>query len=388
MDAFFASVEQRDDAALRGKPVLVGGRARRGVVAAASYEARRFGVHSAMPMAEALRRCPHAVVVSPRRGRYEEVSRTVFEVFHRFTPLVEGLSVDEAFLDVTESRSLFGDGETIARAIKAGIFEKTGLTASAGVAHSKFAAKIASDMDKPDGLTVVPDDVAAFLAPLPIERMWGIGPKTAPRLRELGFATLGDLARAPTAKLERLLGSWGTHVGALARGEDSREVDPSGVAKSIGAEITYEEDLTTRDQIERTLLDHAQRVAQRLTAEAMSARTVTIKLKYADFTLLTRRVTLPEPVSDTGSIFAAARSLLDKFPLVRARVRLTGVSVSALSEGGPAPTLFPDRQAERRRKLEGVLAEVKARFGDERVTRATLLDDAPRPTPGTVRRIR
>ncbi len=215
MDAFFASVEQHDDPSLRGKPVLVGGSARRGVVAASSYEARKFGVYSAMPMAEALRKCPHAIVVEPQRGRYEEVSSVVFEIFNRYTPLVEGLSIDEAFLDVTGSRSLFGDGEAIARAIKTDVLSETGLTCSAGVASCKFAAKIASDMNKPNGLTIVGDDVAAFLAPLPIERMWSIGPKTAPTLHMLGYNTLGDLAKASPAVLQRAIGD--EAFGALTR---------------------------------------------------------------------------------------------------------------------------------------------------------------------------
>jgi DNA polymerase-4 len=208
MDAFFASVEQRDEPSLLGKPVLVGGPTRRGVVAAASYEARVFGVRSAMPMAEALRRCPKAIVVPPRGDRYSEVSAEVFAVFAKYTPLVEGLSIDEAFLDVTQSQSLFGDGEAIARAIKVDVEQKTGLTASAGVASCKFAAKIASDFQKPDGLTVVPDDVAGFLAPLPVERMWGIGPKTAPTLRRLGYRTLGDLANADQAALGARTYEW------------------------------------------------------------------------------------------------------------------------------------------------------------------------------------
>src|SRR5690606_17777249 len=240
MDAFFASVEQRDDPRLRGKPVVVGGASRRGVVAAASYEAREFGVRSAMPMAEALRRCPRLIVVPPRGDRYGEVSARVFDVFHAYTPLVEGLSIDEAFLDVTASRSLFGDGPTIARRIKQDVLDATGLTCSAGVAPCKFVAKIASDMEKPNGLTVVAGDVAAFLAPLPIERMWGIGPKTAPTLRRLGYATLGDLARADPAALERALGSWGPEVRELARGNDPRDVVPDREAKSIGAECTYD----------------------------------------------------------------------------------------------------------------------------------------------------
>jgi DNA polymerase-4 len=382
MDAFFASVEQRDDPSLRGKPVVVGGAARRGVVSAASYEARKFGVHSAMPMAEALRRCPRLVVVPPRGERYAEVSAQVFDVFHTYTPEVEGLSIDEAFLDVTSSRSLFGDGATIARLVKKDVLEATGLTCSAGVATSKFAAKIASDMNKPDGLTVVPDDVAAFLAPLPIERMWGIGPKTAPSLRRLGYATLGDLAKADAGALERALGSWGPEVRELARGNDAREVVSDREAKSIGAECTYDIDLTTRDEIARSLLAHASRVAERLTSSGLRARAVVVKLKLHDFTLFTRRTTLPTPASDTRTLHDACLSLLDRFSLEGARVRLTGVSAQDLSSGEAAqPSLFPDRAQARRRELEGVLLRAKERFGQP-ITFASLLEEtSPRVAP-------
>jgi DNA polymerase-4 len=380
MDAFFASVEQLDDPSLRGKPVLVGGAARRGVVAAASYEARKFGARSAMPMAEALRRCPRAIVVPPRGKRYAEVSSQVFDVFHRFTPLVEGLSIDEAFLDVTASRSLFGDGEAIAKAIREAVHKETGLTCSAGVASTKFVAKIASDQNKPDGLTVVGDDVAAFLAPLPIERMWGVGPKTAPTLRRLGYATLGDLAKASPAALERVLGAWGGEIVRLARGEDEREIEPDRDAKSIGAEITYDEDLTDKDAIARTLLAHASRVAERLTAQGLAARGIVVKLKYADFTLLTRRTLLDEPASDTRTLHDAAVTLLDRFPLDGARIRLTGVSAFDLGPaGGKQPTLFPDEAAARRRHVESVLLSAKGRFGGQALTFATLLEDEAPP---------
>jgi DNA polymerase-4 len=377
MDAFFASVEQRDDPSLLGKPVLVGGPTRRGVVAAASYEARVFGCRSAMPMAEALRRCPKAIVVPPRGDRYSEVSAQVFAIFEKYTPLVEGLSIDEAFLDVTASQSLFGDGQAIARAIKDDVKRETGLTASAGVAPCKFAAKIASDMQKPDGLTVVPDDVAAFLAPLPVERMWGIGPKTAPTLRRLGYRTLGDLANADEKALERVLGAWGAEVRELARGEDVREVEPDRDAKSIGAECTYEDDLTTKDAIARTLLGHASRVAERLTEGALLAGIVVVKLKYADFSLLSRRLTLPDAASDTRTIHDAAVKLLDRFPLDGARIRLTGVAVQDLrSKADAQPVLFPDRAAERRRAAESVLLRAKDRYGGQAITFATLLEGA------------
>jgi DNA polymerase-4 len=375
MDAFYASVEQRDDPKLRGKPVIVGGRSRRGVVLAASYEVRPFGVRSAMPMAEALRRAPLAIVVPPRRHSYELASAGVFAIFRRYTPLVEPLSLDEAFLDVTGSRALFGDGEAIARLIKRDIRAEQGLTASAGVAPCKFVAKIASDLRKPDGLVVVPAaSVAEFLSPLPVERMWGVGPKTAPRIRALGYETLGDLATAREEALERALGSWGLEAGRLARGEDDRRVNPDGEARSIGAEETYEEDLRGQGAIARTLLEHAARVARRLVREGISARTVAIKVKYADFTVRTRRVTLASPVNDTDAIHAAALGLLARVPIENRRVRLTGVSVSGLVGGGPQRTLYPDTASERGRRLEEVALRIADRFGDERaVTRASLL---------------
>jgi DNA polymerase-4 len=373
MDAFYASVEQNDDPSLKGRPVIVGGQSRRGVVSAASYEARPFGVRSAMSMVEALRLCPQAAVVSPRMDRYAEVSKQVFEVMKRYTPLVEGLSLDEAFLDVTASQSLFGDGTEIARRIKRGIKDATGLVASAGVAPCKFVAKVASDLRKPDALVVVKEEeAAAFLAPLPIERMWGIGQKTAPRLRALGYQTLGDLARATPKSLEQALGVWGLAVRDLARGVDPREVDPSGVAKSVGAEETYERDITEREALARTLLDHSVRVAQRMVKEGYSGRTVTVKLKRADFQLFSRQLTLSEPVCDTDSIYQAALRCLDRFEMGPG-YRLTGVSVSDLSEGPPPRTLFPDAVSEKRRKLE----ELTSKLADKgnTLTRATLLED-------------
>jgi DNA polymerase-4 len=379
MDAFYASVEQRDDPSLRGKPVIVGGSARRGVVLAASYEVRPFGVRSAMSMGEALRRAPHAIVVPPRRERYEGASAEVFAIFRRYTPIVEPLSLDEAFLDVTASRSLFGDGVAIARAIKGAVQAELRLTASAGVAPCKFAAKVASDLRKPDGLVVVPDDgVAAFLAPLPIERMWGIGPKTAPKMRALGFATIGDLARADDRALVDALGSWGEHVARLARGHDDRGVDAAYSARSIGAEETYEEDLRGAEAVARTILDHASRVARRLMRAGASAHTVTIKVKYSDYTLRSRRVTLPEPVQDTDSIYRAAVALLARMPLADRRIRLTGVSVSGIESGPPPRTLLRDETAEKHRKVEAVATRIAERFKNEgAMTRASLLELAP-----------
>ena len=385
MDAFYASVEVRDDPSLAGKPVIVGGSSRRGVVCAASYEARKFGVHSAMPTARAHRLCPQAVFLPVRMHRYVEVSDRVFEVFHRYTPQVEGLSIDEAFLDVSASHSLFGSGEAIARRIKEDVAGELLLNVSAGVADSKFVAKIASDLQKPNALVVVPPGTSReFLAGLPIERMWGVGAKTAPKLRALGFATLGDLANAEVDRLERVLGSWGPSVRALARGEDERAVVPDREAKSIGAEETHEHDLTTEDDISRELLGSAQRIAQRMTRAGVAGRTITVKLKLSDFTLLTRQTTLPEAAADTLALHSAARALLSKFPLENARVRLTGLSVSGLEVLGAAPVLFPDRAALKRQKLEELVRAVSDRWdgdGAGKVTRAALLGTSQRRTP-------
>ena len=383
MDAFYASIEQRDDPALRGRPVVVGGRSRRGVVCAASYEARPFGVRSAMSMVEALRRCPHAVVVPPRFSQYQSVSGKVFDVFRRYTPLVEGLSLDEAFLDVTGSRSLFGDGATIAGRIKAEIAAETGLTASAGAASSKFVAKIASDLDKPDGLVVVPEDVAAFLAPLPIARMWGVGPKAAARLEDAGFRTIGDLAATDADALEVLLGSWGRAVHALARGEDERPVVPAQRPKSVGAEETFERDLIVVEDLEAELLAQSRRVATRLIRAGLWGDVVQVKVKYRDHSAKTRQLHVEEPVADTDSIYRAACSLLRRFPDLARGVRLTGVAVSGLTDQ-PQKTLFPDEGRVRREKLERVTSVLRERFGSEGITRGRLLGRPTRegPEPG------
>ena len=382
MDAFYASVEQRDDPSLRGRPVLVGGRARRGVVLAASYEARQSGARSAISMMEARRLCPDAVVVPPRHDRYAEVSADVFSIFRRYTPLVEGLSVDEAFLDVTASRALFGDGATIAAQIKAQIRGELGLTASAGVAPHKFAAKVASDLDKPDGLVIVPEDVRAFLAPLAIERMWGVGPKTAGRLHEAGFHTIGDLAAADPDALAAVLGSAAlAHVVPLARGLDPRDVRPDRSAVSIGAEETFGRDLIERRDLERGLLDLAARITRRMIRAGVVGRAITLKIKYADFTIKTRSVVLPDAVADVPSLHRAVVHLLDRAP--PGRVRLLGISVSKIAPApeSAAPALFLDADSERRRRLEVVVQSVADRFGDRGLVRAALLEEGPPRDP-------
>jgi len=372
MDAFYASVEQRDDPSLRGRPVIVGGPAKRGVVCAASYEVRPFGVRSAMPMADALRRCPDAAVVAPRMAHYAEVSHAVFDIFSRYTPLCEGLSLDEAFLDVTASRALFGDGIAIATSIREAIRRELSLTASAGVATNKFIAKIASDLHKPDGLCAVPAGTErAFLAPLAVERMWGVGPKAAAALHDANILTIGDLASAHPRIVAAKLGTrWGEVIVRLARGEDERDVHPDRAAVSLGAEETFEEDVCTKEEALDRMLRQTERVVRRLTAHKLAARIVVVKIKYADFKLVSRRMTVAEPICDTPSIFAVVRELTQRVEIDGRRVRLTGVSLGGLEDrgAGTAP-LFPDGSRRRRERLEDTLHAVRARFGDDSVGR-------------------
>jgi DNA polymerase-4 len=393
LDAFFASVEQLDDPTLRGRPVIVGGTARRGVVCAASYEARRFGVRSAMPMARARRLCPEGIFLPVRFDRYGALSEQVFGIYRRYTPLVEPLSLDEAFLDVTRSRALHGTGREIAAALKRAVREECGLAVSAGVAESKMAAKIACDLGKPDGLVEVPPGgVAAFLAPLPVGRLWGVGEVTEGALRRLGVTTIGDLQRLPEAALAPALG--GAHardLRALARGEDPREVVPDEAARSVGAEETFDTDLRGRPALERELLAQAVRVGRRLRADGLQGRVVTLKVKYADFTLVTRRVTLGAPTDDDRVLFDAAREQLARVDLSRA-VRLTGISVSdfagraergqlGLFPAGPAEAA--PGEAQRRKALHSALDALAERFGEGAVVRADLAGRARRGPGGS-----
>jgi DNA polymerase-4 len=374
MDAFFAGVEQLDDPCLRGKQVLVGG-VHRGVVCAASYPARAFGVRSAMPMAEAIRRCPQAVVVAPRHRRYQDVSRQIFAVFNRYTPLVEGLSVDEAFLDVSGSLALFGPAAQIARLILDELQQTLGLSASAGVAPCKFVAKVASDMRKPGGLVeVLPADVVGFLRPLPIEKMWGVGKVVSGRLRRAGYARIGDLADAPAGRLAREFGRLGDHLAALCTGDDPRPVQAPAAAKSMGSEQTFEQDVHDLEGLKPALLTHALSVASRLRDAGCGGRTLTVKVKTNDFVLATRQHKLPVVGCDPDALYAVACSLLPRFGLSRP-VRLVGLSVSDL-EPLPMAALFVDPQAARRERLEAVRAAVSQRFGEAaRLTRASVLAD-------------
>jgi len=387
LDAFFASVEQLDDPGLRGRPVIVGGTSGRGVVCAASYEARRFGVRSAMPTAEARRCCPEGVFLSPRFERYGELSRAVFGVYRRYTPQVEPLSLDEAFLDVTASRALHGEPEAIAAAVKREVRGGTGLTVSAGVADCKMAAKIASDLGKPDGLVVVPPGTTAtFLAPLPIARLWGVGRVTEQALRALGVATVGDLARFPEQVLVEKFGSQGAHMRALARGDDPRPVLPDEEAKSVGAEDTFERDLSGQEVLLPQLLDQCVRVARRLREAGLRGRTVTLKIKYADFEQITRRATLDAATDDGAEIYRAIREDLSRADLSRP-VRLTGVGVSGFDEGTAQLGLFEAAQPPggKRAALNAAIDGLADRFGEGAVKPATLAERAPETLRARIR---
>jgi DNA polymerase-4 len=373
LDAFFASVEQRDHPELRGRPVIVGGgdRNARGVVSAASYEARRFGVHSAMSLREAGRRCPDGVFVPVDGRRYQIASRDVMAVLRRFTPLVEPISIDEAFLDVTASYDLFGDGAAIARRIKDEVRADVGLTVSVGVATTKLVAKIASDLRKPDGLVVVsPGDEAAFLAPLPIGRLWGVGERTAGALAEFGVRTIGDLAGLPPDVVVRRFGKHGASLVERARGIDADPVHDGDPAKSVGHEHTFDVDTTDREVIERTLLAMADGVAGRLRSAGVRAGTIAVKIRDSSFRTVTRQRTLAEPTDMTEPIYRTALELAR--PEIRGiRVRLLGVTASHLGAREQL-AMFSADDPKRRRAIEAADA-VRKRYGDDAMTRARLL---------------
>lgn len=375
MDAFYASVEQRDDRGLRGKPVVVGGRSNRGVVAAASYEARRFGVRSAMPMSEALRRCPNLHRVKSRMAHYKAVSDQIFAVFREFTPLVEGLSLDEAFLDVTASLALFGGAETIAAKIKKRIRSETGLTASVGVAENKLVAKIASDLDKPDGLTIVaPRHYAERLDPLPVAVIPGIGPQTVRRLARINVTTVRDLRLAPARELAPIFGRFTEKTRNRASGLDDRPVVPSRAEKSISAEQTYDEDLATFDDMSRELLRLAERTAGRLRHAGLAAGTIHVKIRRSDFKTCTRQRRISPASSGTEQIHALAHELLRDWLRSNpdARVRLLGVGGSDLAARRQTD-LFDSGEPQPVDAVDQAVDDIRDRFGSASVERASTL---------------
>jgi DNA polymerase IV len=374
MDAFYASVEIRDAPWLAGKPVVVGGPASgRGVVAAASYEARRFGVHSAMSMARAERLCPGLVRLPPNFAKYREESERIRAIFGRHSPLVEPLSLDEAFLDLTGTQRALGSPRRVAEAIKRAIREETRLIASVGVAPVKFVAKIASDLEKPDGLVVVEAGaVREFLAGLPLGRLWGVGPKTQAGLESLGMATIGDLAQADERMLVRRFGEHGAVLARLARGEDDRGVVPDAEAKSYSHEETFARDSLDAEFLESVLLSQAIRVSRRLRADGVCGRVVQLKLRDAEFETLTRRRTLAKPTADEDRIFEEVRTLFRSVWSGRL-VRLLGCGVSGIETESPrTPDLFAGPGLDRRRVLAEAADRIAERFGDEALTRARL----------------
>jgi DNA polymerase-4 len=386
MDAFYASVEQRDHPELRGRPVVVGADPRgRGVVSAASYEARRYGIHSAMPIGRAYRLCPTAAFLPVDMDKYARESDRIMAILADFTPLVEPLSLDEAFLDVTASRALHGTGVEIARRIKQRIRTELGLTASAGVAPNKFVAKIASDLEKPDGLVEVgPGEEASFLRDLPLRRLWGVGPAAERELTSLGAHTIGALVRLGRRRLEARLGvASGAHLFELAQGIDDRPVVPWHDSKSIGAEQTFERDTRDIGRLRATLLGQADRVAAELRAAGLRGRTVTLKLRFADFHTITRRGTGEAPTSDGGEIFRRAWAALSKVPRAQA-VRLIGLSVSGFAAAAEPEQLPLLGKPDRTDRLGRVTDEVRARFGSGALVRGSLLGSrgrraGPRP---------
>ena len=369
MDAFYAAVEQLDDPTLRGKPVLVGPNSHRGVVLTASYEARPYGVGSAMPVAEARRRCPDAVMVSPRFERYEQISKQVMNIFGDFSPAVEPLSLDEAFLDMSGSKHIFGPPKTIGEKIKDAVKEATELDISVGISATKYVAKVASAYGKPNGLTVVPLERAVeWLAPLPVSRLWGVGKKTAPKLHNLGFKTIGDIAAADQRELKLRLGAAGEHYYQLAHGMDPRRVSRGRTAKSIGSDRTLSRDISDRTEIERHLRRAAERIARRVRAKHYVARGIRVRLKTAQFAMLTRQMHLPKPDDTADVFFAVAKKLLDRFDHP-GPFRLVGMAAFDLDwrQQPRQSDLFDDR---RQRHLETAIDDLIDRFGKGAVVRA------------------
>lgn len=370
MDAFYASVEQRDFPQLRGRPVIVGGRSKRGVVATCSYEARKFGVHSAQPMVVALRKCPDAVVVQPRMSHYVAVSRQIMAILEDYSPAIEPLSLDEAFLDLHGSPE---PAHTVAQTIQARVFAETELTCSIGVGPNKFLAKFSSDLNKPNGITVVPEGLEAeFIAGYPVRKLWGVGPKTEERLTACGYHLIGDLAAAPLAQLREHLGrNLADHLYDIARGIDHRRVNPERERKSIGSETTFVDDLRTRDQVVEALLPHADDVAATLRKKCLKAAGIRVKVRYNDgFQLQTRQTAIP-PTDEAAQLLVHARRLVDAFDLTRP-IRLVGLAAYDLTEED-VPTQLGLFDQPRRPEIGKAVDAIAAKFGPSAIKRGSKL---------------
>lgn len=380
MDAFYASVEERDDSSLVGQPIIVGGSAEgRGVVAAANYEARKYGVHSAMAASRAKRLCPHAVFIKTRMDHYAAVSKQIRDIFENFTPLVEPLSLDEAFLDVAGSERLFGPAAAIGRQIKQRIRDELRLVASVGVAPNKFVAKIASDVNKPDGFVVVEaGQVQAFLDPLPVGRIWGVGKVTGQVFHQLGIQTIGQLRHLPVKTLTDVFGATGEHFWKLANGMDERRVVPDREAKSISHETTFPEDVRDLGVLRSVLVDLVEQVARRLRRHTLRGRSVELKVRFADFQTITRSKTLEQPTDITQELLAAGVELLTKkLPGRHLPVRLLGFGVHDLDGAGEVQgSLFDEVDRDKQRQLDRVADEIAAKFGKAAIRRGAGLDGA------------
>lgn len=368
MDAFFASVEQLDHPAIRGKPVLVGHDGPRGVVTAASYEARPFGCHSAQPMSIAKRQCPQAIIMPVRGERYGEMSHRMFAILDEFSPLVEPLSIDEAFLDMTGTERALGEPETVAFRLKERVKNDLKLTASVGLAPNKFLAKLASDMRKPDGLMVIhAQDIDRILLPLAVTKVWGIGKATAAALEQFGIRTISDLRQKPLDWLHKQFGADAERYFNLSRGIDPREVVPDEEAKSIGHEQTFEVDVADPEEVRRVLLDQVEQVARRLRKHGLQARGVALKIRYGDFQTISRSATLRSATDVTEELWQAARAIFEKWAFQP--VRLIGMTAERLGEGEGQMDLFADPKKERQRKLDGVADQITQKFGDRAIRR-------------------
>ena len=378
MDAFYAAVELRDDPDLVGKPVVVGGSPTgRGVISAASYEARKFGIHSAMPAAQAIRRCPHAVFIRPRMEHYAAISKQIREIFFRFSSLVEPLALDEAFIDVTGSQRLFGDGPTIGRKIKQIIADELRLVASVGVAPNKYLAKVASDLEKPNGFVVVdPDQVDGFLSPLSISRVWGIGPQTAKKFKSFGVETIGQLKRLPRETLDRAFGLNSEHFWRLARGLDTRAVVPDRIAKTVSHETTFSTDITDDSTLFAWVLELTDQVARRLRRHAIFGKTVQIKVRYSDFRTITRARTLPVPTQSSRVLWETAQELLTTVRHESDQaVRLLGMGVRNLSGNQKKQqSLFDQDEQIKSSRIDETADSILDRFGSGAVNRASSLE--------------
>ncbi len=382
MDAFYAAVEQLDHPEYRGKPVVVGadpkaGRGR-GVVSTASYEARKYGIHSALPISQAYRRCPQAIFVFPRFERYTAISRQVMNILRDFSPQLAQISIDEAFIEITQTANFHGGAKPLAEKLKARIKNETGLTASIGVAPNMFIAKVASDLQKPDGLTICEaGQEKTFLAPLPIKKLWGVGPKTEAQLQKIGFSTIGQLAQCSQKMLAERLGKWGAHLWELANGIDDRPVEDWGPRKSISQEHTYDQDVADPQMVEKTLWIIADGLSADMRRADLKGRVLTLKIRLEGFETFTRQRKLPEFTNDAETMRQLALEIFRKFDRQGKKVRLIGIGMSHLNNvGGEQLSLFQTAEQKQRDKVSNLIDTLRAKHGEEAARRASLLEDS------------